>query len=156
MRGSELITKLNKYLCASIPANRLVTLFYGELDTRTGNLRYINGGHNPPFLVRHEQSFERLPATAMVLGVDSNINYEAMEITICTGDSLLLFTDGLTEAFNPRDEEYGEERLASFLRGHSRSLPADLINGLVEDALAFCGAARPTDDITMMLITRPT
>jgi sigma-B regulation protein RsbU (phosphoserine phosphatase) len=155
LRGSELITKLNKYLCSSIPANRLVTLFYGELDTRTGNLHYINGGHNPPFLLRHEQSFERLPATAMVLGVDSNIDYKAEEITIRTGDSLLLFTDGLTEAFNAQDEEYGEERLASFLHRHSRSLPTDLINGLVEDALSFCGAVRPTDDITMMLITRP-
>ncbi len=115
LRGSELITKLNKYLCTSIPANRLVTLFYGELDTKTGNLRYVNAGHNPPFVIRGAKDFDRLAPTALVLGVDDTTIYEVSEMQIQAGQSVLLFTDGLTEAFNAREEEYGEERLKAYL-----------------------------------------
>ncbi len=154
LRGPELIKKLNQYLCANIPANRLVTLFYGELDTLTGALRYINAGHNAPFLLRGEGLLERLPSTSVVLGVDGGSCYEAAETRICPGDILLLFTDGVTEAFNAKEEEYGEERLAQFLRRQARLPSPELIRGIVDEVLEFCGSAFPTDDITLMAIHR--
>ena len=69
LRGTELVTNLNAYLCKSIPASSLVTLFYGELDTSSGWLRYVNAGHNPPFLLRESQAMQRLMPTSLVLGV---------------------------------------------------------------------------------------
>ncbi len=154
LRGSELITKLNKYLCTSIPANRLVTLFYGELDTRTGVLHYINAGHNPPFVIRGGNEFDRLAPTALVLGVNDDARYEVSEMQLGAGQRVLLFTDGLTEAFNAKEEEYGEERLKSYLERHPGSEPNKLIDGLLGDVLNFCGSTRPKDDMTLMVITR--
>jgi serine phosphatase RsbU (regulator of sigma subunit) len=154
LRRSELIAKLNQYLCTSIPSNRIVTLFYGELDTATGDLCYVNAGHNAPFLMRHDNSLERLATTSLVLGVDSNASFEAKETRILPGDGLLLFTDGITEAFNAKEEEYGDARLASFLHRHAQLQPAELIKGVVDDVLGFCRPCLPGDDITMMSITR--
>jgi serine phosphatase RsbU (regulator of sigma subunit) len=154
LRRSELIAKLNQYLCTSIPPDRIVTLFYGELDTATGDLCYVNAGHNAPFLMRHDNSLERLASTSLVLGVDSNASFEAKETRILPGDGLLLFTDGITEAFNAKEEEYGDARLASFLHRHAQLQPAELIKGVVDDVLGFCRPCLPGDDITMMSITR--
>jgi serine phosphatase RsbU (regulator of sigma subunit) len=154
LRDSELITKLNQYLCANIPVNRLVTLFYGELNTQTGSLRYVNAGHNAPFLMRGNQDPERLSSTSIVLGVDAKSYFEAKETQIGPGECLLLFTDGITEAFNAQDEEYGEHRLGPFLIQHAgESCPA-LIKGVVDDVLAFCSSVWPKDDMTLMAITR--
>jgi len=154
LRGSELVTKLNKYLCANIPANRLVTLFYGELDTGTGDLSYVSAGHNAPFLMRPGKEFERLVSTSLVLGVDDSSRYESGETRLCPGDSLLLFTDGVSEAFNAKDEEYGEERLELFLKRHASLPSVELIKGVVDDVLAFCGSTWPKDDMTLMAVRR--
>ncbi len=155
LRGTELVSKLNAYLCKSIPASSLVTLFYGELDTSTGWLRYVNAGHNPPFLLRKNQAMQRLMPTSLVLGVTETTTYEAEETELGVGEKLLLFTDGISEAFNVDQQEYGESRLESFLRTHSTLPQADLIQQLTTDVLSFCGDARPTDDMTLMSIMRP-
>jgi sigma-B regulation protein RsbU (phosphoserine phosphatase) len=154
MRGSELMAKLNRYLCANIPNNRLVTLFYCEIDTASGEFCYINAGHNAPFLLRRDQQVERLSSTSIVLGVTPEVVYEPVASRLCPGDLLLLFTDGVTEAFNPGEEEYGEERLESFLRKNSTTPSPDLIRGIVGDVLAFCNSTWPRDDITITLIRR--
>jgi phosphoserine phosphatase RsbU/P len=154
LRGTELVSKLNAYLCKSIPASSLVTLFYGELDTSSGWLRYVNAGHNPPFLLRKDQAMQRLMPTSLVLGVTESTTYEAEETELGLGEKLLLFTDGISEAFNVDQQEYGESRLESFLCTHSTLPQADLIRQLTADVLAFCGDARPTDDMTLMSIVR--
>lgn len=154
LRRSELIAKLNQYLCTSIPSNRIVTLFYGELDTATGDLCYVNAGHNAPFLMRRDGSLERLVTTSMVLGVDGNAPFEAKETRILPGDGLLIFTDGVTEAVNAKGEEYGDARLASFLHRNAQLQPAELVKGVVDDVLGFCGSSLPGDDITLMSIAR--
>ena len=155
LRGTELVTKPNAYLCKSIPASSLVTLFYGELDTSSGWLRYVNAGHNPPFLLRKNQAMQRLMPTSLVLGVTETTTYEAEETELEVGEKLLLFTDGISEAFNVDQQEYGESRLESFLRTHSTLPQADLIQQLTTDVLSFCGDVRPTDDMTLMSIMRP-
>ena len=118
-RGADLMAKLNVYLCSTIPANSLVTLFYGELDTAAGDLLYVNAGHNAPFLIRRDQSLERLPATAMVLGIDPDCAFETRTTHIGPGERLLLYTDGISEAFNTREEEYGEPRIAAYLEAQA-------------------------------------
>jgi phosphoserine phosphatase RsbU/P len=154
LRGPELVSKLNAHLCANIPSNRLITFFYGELDTASGGLRYINAGHNPPVLIRAAGGLEHLAATGLALGVMPGTIFEAMRTEIESGDRLFIYTDGATEAFNSRDEEYGEERLQAYLLSH-RSLPhRDLIDGLTADVLQFCGPVRLRDDMTFLSLSR--
>jgi sigma-B regulation protein RsbU (phosphoserine phosphatase) len=153
-RGSELMTKLNEYLYANIPENKLVTLFYGELETATGGLSYVNAGHNAPVLVRGGANLERLEATSTVLGIDRNTAFGVKTTEIRPEDRLVLFTDGITEAFNPKEEEYGEPRLTSFLQKNAGMPSPELIKALVNDVLKFCGAARVSDDMTLIMVTR--
>ena len=155
LRGGGLVTTLNRHVCSTnASGDRLVTLFYGELDTTTGAMTYVNAGHNPPMLVRSDGRVDRLQPTAMVLGVMADAVVEARQVEIKLGDRLMLFTDGFSEAFNKRDEEYGEERLKdSFVR--VRTLPPSIaVERLIADVLSFCGSVQPPDDMTLMLVDR--
>ncbi len=154
LRGAELCSKLNSHLCTTIPSNRLITLFYAELAEDAGCLRYVNAGHNPPFLLRDEGPLERLAPTAMALGVLPETPFAAMETELLRGDRLVLYTDGITEAFDPGEEEYGEARIEALLEKHRRSSERALIEALVEDVLTFCGSARPRDDISLLVLSR--
>jgi sigma-B regulation protein RsbU (phosphoserine phosphatase) len=151
-RGEELVTKLNAHLHANIPSNRLVTFFYAELDTASGLLRYVNGGHNPPLLVSADRPVARLGPTGMALGVLGDSPYEAMDLTLEPGERLLLYTDGVTEAANPSDEEYGEVRLEGYVRARQQEEGRSLLDGIVADVLRFCGTSRPHDDMTLMCL----
>jgi serine phosphatase RsbU (regulator of sigma subunit) len=152
-RGAELLARLNEHLCANIPANRLITLFYSEVDAKRGTLRYVNAGHNAPFLIRAAGAMERLPATAVALGILTGEAFEAHEARISDGDRLLLYTDGVTETFDPKDVEYGEERLAAFLDRQRRLALRALIDGVIEDVLAFASPERPRDDMTLLVLS---
>lgn len=154
LRGDAVLSKLNEYLCRSIPANSFVTLIYGELDTASGELRYVNAGHNAPFLVREGGAMDRLPSTSIALGVAERSMFHEAGIRMGPGDRLLLFTDGVTEAFNEHEEEYGEARLEMFLRNRADQDPETLIKGIVDEVVAFCRTLRPHDDMTLMLVTR--
>jgi hypothetical protein len=154
LRGSELIAALNRHVCTNSSGGRFVTLFYGELDAATGSLTYVNAGHNPPFLLRADGAVERLEPTAMVLGVAADAAVEARQTRIGPADRLLLFTDGLSEAFDRKDEEYGEERVRdSLLRAHTLPPPA-AVERLVADVERFCGSVPLRDDMTLMLVAR--
>jgi serine phosphatase RsbU (regulator of sigma subunit) len=154
LRGAPLVAKLNAHLCANIPSNRLVTFFYSELDTATGALHYVNAGHNPPFLLRADGTCERLAPTAMALGVLPDAPYAAFAAEIEPGDRLLLYTDGVTEAANAKDEEYGEGRVLAWLTAQRAAEDRALIEGLVADVLRFGSPVRPRDDMTAMVVTR--
>ncbi|MEW6363741.1 MAG: PP2C family protein-serine/threonine phosphatase [Acidobacteriota bacterium] len=154
LRGSELITKLNLHLHANIPSNRLITLFYSEVDPSSGAITYVNAGHNPPCVVRHDGTLETLPATGTVLGVVEAPAYTAGSIELAAGDRLFLYTDGLTEAFDSRDDQYGEVRLQAFLGANRDQPPRELLDSLNADVLAFCGSNLPHDDMTSMLVER--
>ncbi len=153
-RGSELIGKLNGFLCSNIPVNSLVTLFYGELETGSGHLEYVNAGHNPPILQRTTGGLQFLSATALPLGILLEAPFAVEKVQLEPGERLLLYTDGVTEAFNEKDEEYGPERLNRFMQDHAHMGPEPLIQELVADVLRFCHTARPADDMTLMSITR--
>jgi phosphoserine phosphatase RsbU/P len=131
-----------------------VTLFYAELDTVTGAITYVNAGHNAPFLLRRGHAARRLDTTSMVLGVLEDTSFEARETQLESGDRLVLFTDGISEAFNQNEQEYGEERLESFLQNQTAMNEEGLVFGLISEVLAFCEPSRPTDDMTLMCISR--
>ena len=153
-RGKELIEKLNSYLCENTPDNRLVTLFYGELDTSTGALRYVNAGHNAPLWLQEKGDLQSLDSTAMALGITEGPQIHDSSIQLQPNDQILLYTDGLSEAFNRKMEPFGEVRLSQRLL-HHQDLPApSLIQSIVKDVLGFTGSTKQGDDMTLMVIRR--
>jgi hypothetical protein len=154
LRGCDLMAKLNAHLFANIPSNRLVTLFYGELDPASGAFLYVNAGHNPPLLARRGGGIERLPATAVALGVVGETPFEAREVRLEPGDRLLLYTDGVTEAENALGEEFGEGRLLSFVETHRADSDRGLLDGVLAQVLLFGSGVKPRDDMTLLVLGR--
>jgi sigma-B regulation protein RsbU (phosphoserine phosphatase) len=152
LRGEELVTKLNAHLCTNIPSNRLITLFYAELEPATGGLRYVNAGHNPPFVLATGQPPVRLAATAMALGITTETTFPLMTTELGAGDRLVLYTDGVTEAEDPKDREYGEARLAAWLAANRDQPGRRLVDGVIAEVLEHCGTARPRDDMTLLCL----
>jgi len=154
LRGAELMAKLNAHLCANIPSNRLITLVYAELDPATGHLRYVNAGHNPPFLLQAGHPPARLCATAMALGITTDAEFAEMTLELEPGDRLVLYTDGITEAEDASDREYGDARLGAWLQASREQPGRALIDGVIAEVLEHCGNARPRDDMTLMCLER--
>jgi serine phosphatase RsbU (regulator of sigma subunit) len=154
LRGPGLVEALNRHLHANIPSNRLITLFYAEYDPSTGELVYVNAGHNAPFLLAPPASAARLPASGMALGIVPEAAYEAHVAGLAPGHRLFLFTDGVTEAFDRGENEYGEERLEALLAAGAALPGAALVEAVRDDVLHFCGPVRPRDDMTLMVVER--
>jgi len=143
---------LDRHISVKCPQNRFITLFYCVVNARTGRVRYCNAGHNPTILLRADGSHEMLRSTGTVLGILPELGYETKEVTLSTGDSLLLYSDGVTEAVKSGTEiEFAEERLIATLRDN-RELPAEKIIQKINDALLeWTQGDPPDDDITMLL-----
>jgi serine phosphatase RsbU (regulator of sigma subunit) len=155
LRGPELMAKLNDHLCVNIPSNRLVTLFYAEYEPATGELAFVNAGHNAPLILRADGTLERLPATGVALGVVPQARFEARLTRLAVGERVFLYTDGVTEAFDSLEAEYGEGRLATQLDAARRLSDRALIDAICQDVLCHCGPVRPRDDMTFLVLARP-
>jgi sigma-B regulation protein RsbU (phosphoserine phosphatase) len=147
------LAQVNELLCAQNPLDLFVTVFYCMLDPVTGVLRYANGGHNPPYLRRADGSVEALcGAGGLVLGVMPRVEYPEHAVQLRPGDRLVLFTDGVTEAFNPANEPYGEKRLQAEICGHGDCTAAALIEHICHSVTAFADGAPQSDDITLIVL----
>ena len=150
---AEALRRVNELLLPDTKQGMFVTAVYSVLDLTTGELTYANAGHNPPLWVRRD-SVERLTRTGVALGASEDAHMTERTIQLAEGESLLLYTDGLTEAFNLEGDMFGEERLLRAL-GWQASISADDMIKMVESALDdFAGAAPPSDDLTMLAVRR--
>ncbi len=150
----RLMSRLDRVMAKNCPGNRFVTMFVCVLDPSTGDMTYCNAGHNPPLLARAEGQVEQLRGGGTVLGMFPDLGYEERRCRMEPGDLLALFSDGVTEATSPGDEEFGEERLASLL-AEARGKPAAAVLECVARALAeWTAGAPPTDDITVVAVRR--
>jgi serine phosphatase RsbU (regulator of sigma subunit) len=150
----ETITSVNEYLAENTPANRFVTLFAAELEPDTGKLRYINAGHNPPLVGRIDGSVEQLPSGGLPLGIMGSAQYDAGEFELNSGEVLVVYSDGVSEAVNLREEEFGIDRLTEVIR-KNRNASAAGIRDKVESALStFTETAPANDDITLVIVKR--
>jgi sigma-B regulation protein RsbU (phosphoserine phosphatase) len=151
---AELTAGLNRYLSAhSSGGLRFTTAFLGELDAGTGCLNYINAGHNAPVLLRASgSSVERLEAGGVPLGISPEARYDSGTVTVCPGDLVVLFTDGVVEAVNDREEEYGEARLLSFLHTSNTETAGEVLRRLMQQVEAFVGGAPQHDDMTCVVL----
>ena len=111
---TELATRMNRYLHRSTGTNSYATFFYAQMDGATRRLRYVNAGHNPPYLLRYapeSHTIEELPAGGTVIGLFPQMSYQEATLELQSDDVLIAFTDGVPEALNPADEEFGEDRI---------------------------------------------
>jgi len=148
------IERLNKSTCGNCPDNRFITFFFGILDPLTGELVYVSAGHNPPVLVRAQGGYELLPGGGLILGILPMAKYEESRITIEKGDVLVMFSDGVTEAPNPNDEEYGEDRLANLVAELSGKSASEIVAAIHTSVAEFTEGAPPADDITVVVTRR--
>ena len=132
------------------------TLWLGVLDPPTGKLAFSNGGHNPPVMVRANGEVEWLRArSGLLMGGFGGMSYRARSVSMGVGDTLVLYTDGVTEAMDEQNQLYGEARLESFLRSTGPGLsPRELEERVRADIASFAGAAEQADDITLLVLHR--
>ncbi len=126
------------------------TLFFAEYDNRTRRLRYANCGHLPGLILRSDSALDRLASTCTVLGLFEDWKCSIGESSLSPGDTLVLYTDGVTEAFNDRGEEFGEQRLVASLRRHHEQKPRALMNSILDDVKQF-SPHEQHDDITLLV-----
>jgi phosphoserine phosphatase RsbU/P len=150
----ECLAQTNDALCAQNPLDLFVTVFYCVLEPKSGALRYANGGHNPPYIRRAAGTVETLRGTGgLVLGAMPGSRYPTHTVQLLAGDRLVLFTDGVTEAFNPAEELYGAHRLADEVHVHGGGTPAALVERICQSVTNFAGTAPQSDDITLTVLT---
>lgn len=147
---AKVCERLNKFLNARTSPERYATFFVGRL-TEDAYLAYVNAGHNPPYLLRGDER-QRLTGGGMPLGLFPNATYELQKIRLQPGDKLLCFTDGVTEAMNPQDEEFGDDRLLASV-GACTDKPAAEIIDVIRGAIhQHTGGAPQHDDLTLMAL----
>ncbi len=153
----ELVAKMNRFLHSSTGFNSYATFFYAQVDEQTGQLRYVNAGHNPPYLLRTEAAaaqvgVEELATGGMVIGLFAQASYEEAKVDLKSGDVLVAFTDGVTEALNTGEEEFGEERLKELLKSVAH-LPVGEMSTRITSALReWIGDAPQHDDLTFLVL----
>jgi phosphoserine phosphatase RsbU/P len=146
------MAEANRLLSVDNAASMFVTMFYGVIELTTGRLRYCNAGHNPPYLVRVQGNQESLKPTGAAFGLDADMPYRIAETMLRPGDALFLFTDGITEAFDPAGAEFGTERLESALEAERGRSAAELVAGIVAATAEFTRGAEQSDDITCLAL----
>ena len=146
----QLLRSVNRLFYDNTAENAYATLFYSEFDDRTCRLRYANCGHLPGLVVQSDGTVTRLSSTAAVLGLFTDWPCRTAELQLCPGDLFAIYTDGITEALNQRDEEFGEERLLDVVtRARDRS-PSHIVNAVFDEVRRFSGDQQ-RDDVTLIV-----
>jgi sigma-B regulation protein RsbU (phosphoserine phosphatase) len=149
-----LLVRLNKITCANCPSNRFITFFFSVLDPASGNLAFANAGHNPPIVVRTSGEVEMLDGGGPVLGVLAIAPYSEQRAKLGPGDLLVVYSDGVTEAANMAEEEFGEERLIEVLKRRRTESSDAIVSAVMESLNRFTSGAPQADDITLVVAKR--
>jgi len=149
---SSVLSRVNDFLHESTKPDIFVTAFYGVLDTEEGILTYADAGHNPPILLREDGSYELLSEGGMLLGAFPGALYHEYRVSIETNDTLILYTDGATEAENAAGEQFGVDNLLNVCRNNVRKGSSAIIEELLKTIRSHTGSTQLQDDITLMII----
>ncbi len=150
---AECTARVNDLLFENTNANKFITFFWGALDPDSRTLRYVNAGHNHPFVIKADGTVKRLGEGGLILGImKALMPYQEGSVAFETGDTLVLFTDGVSEAMDNDGNEYTEERLESFLRSVSSRPPQEIISAVQEDVARHVSGAPQSDDITLIVV----
>ena len=153
MPADSILSEVNNILVDESPSNMFVTVFYGVLDTRSGAFEYSNGGHNSPYLLANDGSVKQLPDVGgLLLGAMKDVEYQSNVIMLQPGESLIFYTDGVTEAFNKDNEEYKESRLEKVFEGKNSLNANEIVTSVFEDVQTFTNGVEQSDDITCLAL----
>jgi serine phosphatase RsbU (regulator of sigma subunit) len=150
----KILSTLNEFLHEDLSrAELFITMFYLSFDTDTGRLSFANAGHNPPMVWRSEtKSFEWLDTEGLILGVKRDVVFEEKQFQMQPGDSLILYTDGITEAANSAGEMFGEGRLCALIEENHKLSPQQIINNLIKQVRSYSGTHILNDDVTLVIL----
>ena len=149
----QVLTRVNRELVSGNTTSMFVTVFLGIIDTVTGRVLYANGGHNPPLVIRPRGPVDFLaPSGDALVGALEDLSYETGELILAPGDALFLYTDGVTEASNPDDEMFAEDRLRESLQSLQATSPKETVEEIKATIDAFVAGAAQADDITMLML----
>jgi hypothetical protein len=155
-RDLEIAREIQYCRAHSLDGRRFTTAFLAELDVDTREMVYVNAGHNPPILRRASGRIERLESGGPPFGIpilrDAGLRYQPGRLQLHHGDLLLVFTDGLTEAVNDADQDYGEDRLLATIQNRPAETAAETLTRVMNDVNGFVGQARQYDDITALVL----
>lgn len=152
--ATDCLRHANPLLHKSTAADKFITLFYGVLDFVSHRLCFCNAGHTPPFLYSGEGVPRRLQTGGLMLGVQATFPYEEESISLEIDDLLVIFSDGITEATNEQGEQFGEDRLASVIRGHRSESASDIVQAIFKAAHSYAGKMQQADDMTLVVLKR--
>jgi len=151
--AGECLRAANRTLCSEGDAGLFVTTIYVIVNTRTGAIEYSSGGHFPPFLIRAAGTIEEAPsAGGMVLGIDADARYDSGHSQLHPGDLMVLYSDGVTEASNPAEDFYGDDRLAATLTTVAGADERTAVRVLADDVKLFADGYKQSDDITIVAV----
>jgi sigma-B regulation protein RsbU (phosphoserine phosphatase) len=156
LTGSEFpnegISKANQLICNDTAYGMFLTLAYLEIDPGNFEIRIVNGGHNPPLVYqKSKKGLTPIPRTGMLVGVDDQAKYEETIVKLEVGDFIVLFTDGVTEAINQKDEEFGNERLEKIIMSNKKASAQELMDVILSKLTAFTENTPQFDDITLLI-----
>jgi sigma-B regulation protein RsbU (phosphoserine phosphatase) len=155
LKPEEVITESNNVLATESFDNMFVTLFYAIMNVRTGEMQYVNAGHNPPYILHKDGTLETLPTSKNIcLGVLEDYTYTSDSLTLQKGDCLVTFTDGVTEACSTTNELFGEERLEALLPTLAGQSARSILDNVVNAVHTHAEGAEQSDDITMLVAKR--
>jgi serine phosphatase RsbU (regulator of sigma subunit) len=145
------VTRLNKHTCGNCPDNRFITFFTAVVEAETGRVDYANAGHNPALIVRATGGYDTLAEGGLILGIMPTFTYQSASAQLNPGDVLVLYSDGVTEAVDPLDQDFGEERLSNLV-GNLRNRPAaEIVEAVHKAVFDFAQGAPQFDDITVVV-----
>ena len=151
---SEAVTRINRTVCQNIPSNKYVTFFLAALDPGSGRVAYVNAGHNPPLLVRANGAVETHQEGGMVLGLFDAVPYADGAVDLRPGDTLVIYSDGVTETWNAAGDEFGEEGLQALVVRDRKLDSAALQDQVLRELERFSDGAKATDDRTLIVLKR--
>jgi serine phosphatase RsbU (regulator of sigma subunit) len=151
---AAVMNRLNKITCRNCPSNRFITFFFCVLDPATGELAYCNAGHNPPVIVRANGTVEYLDDGGPVLGILPIANYSEYRAKLERDDTLAIYSDGVTEANNANEEEFGDERFAEVLKANREKSAPEIVAAVNRALTEFAAGSPPADDITLIVARR--
>jgi len=149
------IIEANQLICADSAFSMFLTLFYAQIDPKKNEITYVNAGHNPPLLYKaKENKLVKLTRTGMLIGVEADVSYEQASVSLEPGDFIAMFTDGITEAVNNKEQTFSEEKLEKLLLDNKKSSPEELKEKIISAVEKFVGSYPQSDDITLTIVKR--
>ncbi len=150
----KMAAKLNDFVHRSSAINSFITFFFCDLNRKSGEMKFVNAGHNPPIVMDKKGNIKRLESSGLCLGMFPDVDYETQSVSLAPGDTAVLFTDGITESRNKENKEFEEEKLIRFLKKNIKSSAQELMDKIYAEVGTFTSGVEQMDDMTLVVIKR--